>query len=238
VVKKWGAEGLPNDTISINFKGSAGQSFGAFLCHGITLRLEGETNDYVGKGLSGGKIILAPEAGAAYDLAEAILIGNTAFYGATAGEAYLGGRAGERFAVRNSGARIVVEGVGDHGCEYMTGGIVLILGKTGRNFGAGMSGGIAYIYDEDNYFKSKCNLGMVEIESINDTDDEIQVLNLIQTHVKYTGSTKAQTILTQWSQMRLRFLRVLPLEYKKILAQKHNEQLLAESVTTQTTTIV
>jgi glutamate synthase (NADPH/NADH) large chain/glutamate synthase (ferredoxin) len=232
VVKKWGADGLPKDTITINFKGSAGQSFGAFLCHGITLHLEGETNDYVGKGLSGGKIVLAPEADAGFDSDTAILIGNTAFYGATIGEAYLGGRAGERFAVRNSGANIVVEGVGDHGCEYMTGGAVVILGQTGRNFGAGMSGGIAYIYDENNDFKSKCNLGMVEVESVNDSEDEVQLLSMIQTHVKHTGSKKAQMILNQWSQMRLRFLRVLPLEYKKVLAQKHKEQLLAESPVT------
>jgi glutamate synthase (NADPH/NADH) large chain/glutamate synthase (ferredoxin) len=238
VVKKWGAEGLPKDTITINFKGSAGQSFGAFLCHGITLRLEGETNDYVGKGLSGGKIILSPEVDAAFDSDDAILIGNTAFYGATAGEAYLSGRAGERFAVRNSGASIVVEGVGDHGCEYMTGGQVLVLGKTGRNFGAGMSGGIAYIYDENNDFKSKCNLGMVEVESINDSDDEIQLLNLIQAHIKHTGSKKALAILDQWSQMRLRFLRVLPLEYKKVLALKHQEQLLAVSAAIHSKPIV
>jgi glutamate synthase (NADPH/NADH) large chain/glutamate synthase (ferredoxin) len=228
IVKKWGAEGLPDDTINIQFKGSAGQSFGAFLCNGISLRLVGETNDYVGKGLSGGKIVLSPEPDAAFDIETAILIGNTAFYGATAGEAYLGGRAGERFAVRNSGARIVVEGVGDHGCEYMTGGIVVVLGKTGRNFGAGMSGGIAFIYDEEDDFRSKCNLGMVELETINDSEDEIQLLNLIQSHVKHTGSKKAQLILNQWSQMRGRFLKILPTEYKKVLAKKQKLQLLAE----------
>jgi glutamate synthase (NADPH/NADH) large chain/glutamate synthase (ferredoxin) len=229
VVKKWGALGLPQDTITINFKGSAGQSFGAFLCPGITLRLEGETNDYVGKGLSGGKIVLAPEADAAFDSDNAILIGNTALYGATAGEAYLGGRAGERFAVRNSGAQIVVEGVGDHGCEYMTGGVVVILGQTGRNFGAGMSGGLAYIFDENSDFKSKCNLGMVEVENINESDDEIQLLSMIQAHRKHTGSKKAQVILNQWSQLRLKFLRVLPLEFKKVLQQKEKQQLLVQS---------
>ena len=168
VAKKYGLEGLPPDTISIKFTGSAGQSFGAFLSRGITLMLEGESNDYIGKGLSGGKIIVFPPKQALFTPEETILIGNTSLYGGTQGEAYFYGMAGERFAVRNSGVRAVVEGTGDHGCEYMTGGVVVVLGRTGRNFAAGMSGGVAFVLNELDKFQSRCNLGMVELEKVVD----------------------------------------------------------------------
>lgn len=224
IVKTKGPHGLPEDTITLKFKGSAGQSFGAFICPGISLFLEGEANDYVGKGLSGGKIAIYAPMNAGFNPETAILAGNTTLYGATSGEAYLGGIAGERFAVRNSGALAVVEGVGDHGCEYMTGGIVVVLGTTGRNFAAGMSGGIAYVLDEaidpQGGFLSRCNLSMVEVTRITELEDEKNLFHLIHNHLKYTGSVKAQRILNQWSVLKHKFFKVLPVDYKKVLENR------------------
>jgi len=211
---------LPADTITINFKGSAGQSFGAFLGKGITLRLEGESNDYLGKGLSGGKIIVTPPQGATFQPEDTILIGNTSLYGATRGECYFYGTAGERFAVRNSGVRTVIEGTGDHGCEYMTGGVVVVLGDTGRNFAAGMSGGEAYVWNEDGKFESRCNLGMVELEKVVEPED-VQILKtMIENHLHYTGSRKARMILDSWHMMLPHFVKVMPLDYKRVLAER------------------
>jgi glutamate synthase (NADPH/NADH) large chain len=200
--------------------------FGAFLAPGVMLELEGLANDYVGKGISGGKIIIYPDKKCGYQPEENIIIGNTTFYGAITGEAYIRGRAGERFCIRNSGLNAVVEGVGDHGCEYMTGGRVVILGTTGRNFGAGMSGGIAYVYDPDKKFSSRCNLGMVELEDIS-FEDEVTLGNLILNHSRYTGSSVAHKILDNFQKELKNFVKVMPLEYKRILAgQKELEKLL------------
>jgi glutamate synthase (ferredoxin) len=207
---------LLGDTITCRFKGVAGQSFGAFLAKGITFELEGMANDYVGKGISGGKIIVRPDERAHYKAGENTIIGNTAFYGAVSGEAYVGGLAGERFGVRNSGLSAVVEGVGDHGCEYMTGGRVIVLGRTGRNFAAGMSGGIAYVYDEDKAFKSRCNMDMVELGPLSE-DDRDTVYNLLHNHLKYTRSTKAKKIINNMHLELKKFVKVMPLEYKRIL---------------------
>src|SRR5262249_1658854 len=179
VTKRYGAEGLPDDTIRLNFTGSAGQSFGAFVPKGITLTLEGESNDYIGKGLCGGKIIVTPPSNAAFRAEDNVIVGNVAFYGATSGEAYIHGAAGERFCVRNSGANIVVQSIGDHGCEYMTGGRVVVLGPTGRNFAAGMSGGIAYIVNDSTNFADRCNLSMVTLTSLDDTEEIEFVKNMI-----------------------------------------------------------
>ncbi|MCX5749934.1 MAG: glutamate synthase large subunit [Candidatus Saganbacteria bacterium] len=216
ISKKWGEEGLPDDTIRLKFKGSSGQSFGAFLAKGVTLELEGECNDYVGKGLSGGKIIVYPDRSSRFDAKENIVIGNTAFYGATGGDAYIRGIAGERFCVRNSGIYAVVEGIGDHGCEYMTGGRVAILGKTGRNFAAGMSGGIAYVYDIDGKFAQRCNTAMVEL-SMPSVRDESILMYLLENHYKYTRSDVAKKILDNFSEEIKRIIRVIPKEYKSIL---------------------
>jgi glutamate synthase (ferredoxin) len=209
-------EGLPHDTIRLHFSGSAGQSFGAFVPKGITLSLEGDANDYVGKGLSGGKIAIFPPDKAAFVPEENIIIGNTAFYGATDGEAYIRGIAGERFCVRNSGVRAVVEGVGDHGCEYMTGGRVVVLGRTGRNFAAGMSGGIAYVLDEDGTFLSRCNREMVLLEQIEETFEAEEVKIMIQHHATFTGSTVAQRILQNWEEYVWKFVKVIPKDYKRM----------------------
>jgi len=217
VSKRYGADGLPEDTIRIHFNGSAGQSFGAFVPRGITLTLEGDANDYVGKGLSGGKLAVYPPRPASFVPEENILIGNVALYGATAGEAYFRGVAGERFCVRNSGAHAVVEGVGDHGCEYMTGGRVVVIGPTGRNFAAGMSGGIAFVLDAKGDFKRRCNLEMVELESL-DADDVEQVRELLRRHVRYTSSTLAQKLLDRWKSTQLKFVKVMPKDYKRVLA--------------------
>ena len=217
VSKRYGADGLPEDTIRIHFNGSAGQSFGAFVPRGITLTLEGDANDYVGKGLSGGKLAVYPPRPASFVPEENILIGNVALYGATAGEAYFRGVAGERFCVRNSGAHAVVEGVGDHGCEYMTGGRVVVIGPTGRNFAAGMSGGIAFVLDAKGDFKRRCNLEMVELESL-DADDVEQVRELLRRHVRYTSSTLAQKLLDRWKSTQLKFVNVMPKDYKRVLA--------------------
>jgi len=225
VCRQYGEGALPDDTISCKFTGFAGQSFGAFLARGITFELEGMTNDYVGKGLSGGKIIIYADKKSDYKPEENILIGNTTFYGATSGEAYISGKAGERFCIRNSGLYAVSEGVGDHGCEYMTGGRVVILGKTGRNFGAGMSGGIAYVYDKDKTFKKNCNMEMISLESLN-KDDKETVKNLLYNHHKYTGSLVAKKVVNRFSNEIRNFVKVMPLEYKLILEGKKIEEKL------------
>ncbi len=212
-----GVNGLPEDTIEILFRGSAGQSFGAFMPPGITWRLEGDANDYIGKGLSGGKIILYPPEGSAFVAEENIITGNVALYGATAGEAYIRGMAGERFCVRNSGVSAVVESVGDHGCEYMTGGRVVVLGQTGRNFAAGMSGGVAYILDETGEFPSRCNMQMVNLEKLEDSAEAEEVRQMIDRHAKYTRSQKAFKVLAMWEKMLPKFVKVMPKDYKRVL---------------------
>ena len=218
VTRRWGGEGLPDDTIRINGTGSAGQSFGAFVPRGITLSLEGDANDYVGKGLSGGRIIVYPPRAAAFVAEQNIIVGNVALYGATSGEAYLRGIAGERFAVRNSGAMAVVEGVGDHGCEYMTGGRVVVLGKTGRNFAAGMSGGIAYVLDADGAFPRRCNRELVDLDPLDSADDEAVLRELLERHLEHTGSAVAARVLATWPQVIADFVKVMPRDYKRVLA--------------------
>ena len=252
VAKRYGHKGLPEDTIAIKATGIAGQSFGAFLAQGVSIELEGEGNDYVGKGMSGGRIAIYPPKDCPIDPAENIIVGNTVLYGAISGECYFNGVAGERFAVRNSGALAVVEGVGDHGCEYMTGGVVVVLGKTGRNFAAGMSGGIAYVLDESRSFDQLCNLSMVELEPIPEEDDTLELLahqggdlethgrvhlmsdmtrhdaqrlkHLIQNHKRYTGSPRAQHILDHWQQYLPFFVKVMPVDYRAALKQIQAEQ--------------
>ncbi|MBL8484107.1 MAG: glutamate synthase subunit alpha, partial [Rhodocyclaceae bacterium] len=241
VAKRYGSKGLPEDTITVRLSGTAGQSFGAFLARGITLELTGEGNDYVGKGLSGGRIVVKPAAKFRGRPEENIIIGNTVLYGAIEGECYFRGVAGERFAVRNSGAIAVVEGTGDHGCEYMTGGTVVVLGQTGRNFAAGMSGGVAYVLDEDGSFKKRCNLSMVELEAVPEElaasetgeleshgrvdinhlamADEQILLTLIGQHMHYTGSDRAHMILDNWAEFRTKFVKVMPLEYRRALQE-------------------
>ncbi|MCX7847584.1 MAG: glutamate synthase large subunit [bacterium] len=227
VTRRWGARGLPRDTIRFTFTGSAGQSFGAFLAPGITLRLEGDANDYVGKGLSGGTIIVVPPRDAHFVAHENIIVGNVVLYGATSGELYVCGMAGERFAVRNSGAIAVVEGVGDHGCEYMTGGRVVVLGQTGVNFAAGMSGGIAYVYDENELFGTRCNLDMVDLETVWTEADQRELHALITQHLMYTGSARAQYILDNWETCYPLFVKVMPMDYKRVLermrVQEHTD---------------
>jgi glutamate synthase (ferredoxin) len=217
VTRRWGAEGLPEDTIRFHFKGSAGQSFGAFVPRGVTLVLEGDANDYVGKGLSGGKIVVFPPEGATFVPEENIVIGNVAFYGATGGEAYVRGLAGERFCVRNSGVNAVVEGVGDHGCEYMTGGRVVVLGRTGRNFAAGMSGGIAYVLDVDGGFAARCNGQMVGREPLEDPEETALVRRMVERHAEATGSAYARRVLEEWARQAPRFVRVVPHDYRRVL---------------------
>ena len=256
VAEKYGHAGLPDDTIYITLKGSAGQSFGAMLAHGVTMELIGEGNDYVGKGLSGGRLIVRPNPGFHGDTKANIIIGNTVLYGATEGEAFFAGVAGERFAVRNSGATTVVEGVGDHGCEYMTGGTVVVLGMTGRNFSAGMSGGVAYVFDENGSFESRCNMAQVSLEPVeeeiaarqgSDSGDELEshgqvdvrhlgmadedlLKGLVEKHARYTGSLQARRILEDWATCRARFVKVMPHEYRRALtemaAQKAEKQQL------------
>ncbi|MCR4436513.1 MAG: glutamate synthase large subunit [Clostridiales bacterium] len=217
VTKRYGAAGLPEDTINLYFKGSAGQSFGAFVPPGITLTLEGDANDYIGKGLSGGKIIVFPPEGSTFKPEENIIIGNVAFYGATSGEAYINGVAGERFCVRNSGLKAVVEAVGDHGCEYMTGGRVVVLGPTGRNFAAGMSGGIAYVFDAAGDFSTRCNTEMVEMESLEEKDEIEELHAMIIKHYGYTKSLAAKRILDRWEESVPKFVKVMPKDYKRML---------------------
>jgi glutamate synthase (NADPH/NADH) large chain len=235
IAKRYGHEGLADDTIHIRFAGSAGQSLGAFLAKGVTIEVIGDTNDYCGKGLSGGRISVQPSPKFRGKPGENVITGNVVLYGAIAGEAYFRGVGGERFAVRNSGAETVVEGVGDHGCEYMTGGTVVVLGLTGRNFAAGMSGGIAYVLDEDGGFKSRCNPAMVDLEPVlteieqdaklsrdlwhQGLADEVVLRGLIERHARYTGSAHAKEILEQWAQVRGRFVKVFPKEYRRALAE-------------------
>jgi glutamate synthase (NADPH) large chain len=217
ITTRWGGEGLPDDTIKVHFRGSAGQSFGAFVPRGVTFTLEGDANDYWGKGLSGGRLVVFPPRQSTFVPEHNIVIGNVALYGATSGEAYVRGVAGERFAVRNSGVHAVVEGIGDHGCEYMTGGRVVVLGTSGRNFAAGMSGGIAYVLDVDGDFKRRCNLGMVELGPLDQAEEIELVRRLVRRHVDYTGSTYAKGILANWIDVQPRFVRVMPKDYKRVL---------------------
>ena len=219
ISRRHGKAGLPDDTIVVAARGTAGQSFGAFAPAGLTLSLVGDANDYVGKGLSGGILAVAPPAESPFVASDNVIVGNTVLYGATSGEAYFAGRAGERFAVRNSGAVAVVEGVGDHGCEYMTGGTVLVLGTAGRNFGAGMSGGLAYVYDEDGRFREMCNMQMIEIETLTE-EDRAKVRSLLERHVARTESVKGRALLQGFFGGASRFVKVVPLEYKKILDKK------------------
>ena len=230
--EKYGHQGLPEDTISINVIGTAGQSFEAWATKGVTLKLTGEGNDYVGKGLSGGKIIIRVPSDCKIDKAEEnIIVGNTVLYGAISGEAYFNGVGGERFCVRNSGATAVVEGMGDHGCEYMTGGVVVSLGQTGRNFAAGMSGGIAYVFDENNNFAKLCNMEMVELGKIRSDGSNVDVSDLLQAdetrlkqlitnHHQYTGSERAELILANWDEYLSKFIKVMPVDYRNALEKK------------------
>jgi glutamate synthase (NADPH/NADH) large chain len=252
VAKRYGHAGLPDGTIHVRFAGTAGQSFGAWLARGISFELDGDANDYVGKGLSGGRIIIRPPADSGIVPEESIIVGNTVLYGAIEGECYFRGVAGERFAVRNSGAIAVIEGAGDHCCEYMTGGVVVVLGVTGRNFAAGMSGGIAYVIDEDGTFKSRCNMAMVELEPVpeeeqiaeqeynlyNDleshgrvdvmsdltTKDAERLHMLIANHARYTNSKRAAEILADWQRYRPLFRKVMPVEYRRALAEMAKEK--------------
>jgi len=243
VTRRHGAAGLPADTIRITFTGSAGQSFGAFVPAGMTMKLIGDANDGFGKGLSGGRVIVAPSALSAFKSEENIIIGNVAFYGATSGEGYVRGVAGERFCVRNSGAVVVVEGVGDHGCEYMTGGRVVVLGRTGRNFAAGMSGGIAYVLDLHGTFQRRCNMEMVDLEPVSDADDLDFLRVAIMKHLTYTGSMYAERLLSDFDSVRRHMVKVMPREYKRALAEqaKRREQpepLVEQLVVTQVVTTV
>ena len=250
VAKRYGHAGLPEDTIHISLTGVAGQAFGAWVSKGVTLDLMGEANDYVGKGLSGGKLIIRPDPESGITPGESMIVGNTVLYGAITGECYFRGIAGERFAVRNSGAIAVVEGTGDHGCEYMTGGIVVVLGETGRNFAAGMSGGIAYVLDEAGDFKRRCNLSMVDLEPVEDEEAVMERLHrsdieahgmvdvradmtrfdaerlhqLISNHARYTNSTRAQEILADWDTYQAKFVKVMPVEYRRALQEMQAEQ--------------
>jgi glutamate synthase (NADPH/NADH) large chain len=255
IAKRYDHAGLPHDTITVSFKGTAGQSFGAWLARGVTFELEGDANDYVGKGLSGGRIVVKPPADSGIVPEESIIIGNTVLYGAVEGECYFSGVAGERFAVRNSGAVAVIEGAGDHCCEYMTGGVVVVLGRTGRNFAAGMSGGIAYVLDEDGTFATRCNLAMVELEPIPEEEDVAEreygqhndliahglvdvmadltsgdadrLHRLISNHARYTGSRRAAEILADWKRYCPMFRKVMPLEYRRALAEMAKERAVA-----------
>jgi glutamate synthase domain-containing protein 2/glutamate synthase domain-containing protein 3 len=228
IARQQGAHGLPEGTIEIAFSGSAGQSFAAWLAPGITFSLRGETNDYTGKGLSGGIVAVRPPEAALFRAEENMIVGNTVLYGATAGRAFFRGLAGERFAVRNSGAYAVVEGVGDHGCEYMTGGRVIVLGRTGRNFAAGMSGGIAYVYDRDRGFKARCNLELVDLDDM-DADDEDEVRALISEHAQRTGSLVARNVLAAWDRERTRFVKVMPRDYKRVLEERAQAEAEAQA---------
>jgi glutamate synthase domain-containing protein 3 len=231
IVNQHGPQGLPDNTLEIVFRGSAGQSFGAFLAPGVTLKLIGESNDYLGKGLSGGRIVVKTPDKSPFIAHENIIVGNTLLYGATRGEVFINGMAGERFCVRNSGATAVVEGLGDHGCEYMTGGTVIVLGNTGCNFSAGMSGGVAYVLDEAQLFDTKCNLDMVELESVWKEEDKNILHDLIQQHFRWTGSVRAQYILDAWPDMVGRFVKVVPIDYRRALEKMR----AAEQRDTETT---
>jgi glutamate synthase (NADPH/NADH) large chain len=225
IARLYGSAGLPDGTIKCRFNGSAGQSFGAFLMSGIELFLEGDSNDYLGKGLSGGRIIVVPPQGSTFESDKNIIIGNTVLYGAKKGEIYISGIAGERFGVRNSGANAVVEGVGNHCCEYMTGGRVVVLGSTGSNFAAGMSGGIAYVLNENGDFDFYCNMGMVELSLVEDFNDTNELTQLISRHYKFTGSKKAKLILDDLNSWLPRFIKVIPYDYKKVLQELKLEEI-------------
>jgi glutamate synthase domain-containing protein 3 len=218
IARRYGAAGLPEDTIRFDFEGSAGQSFGAFLAHGVTLTLEGDANDYAGKGLSGGRLIVFPPKQSKFQPEKNIIIGNVVLYGATGGEAFFSGVAGERFAVRNSGATAVVEGTGDHGCEYMTRGLVVVLGECGRNFAAGMNGGIAYVLDElGDFAEKRCNRAGVDLEPFVDEQDIATVRALIERHLEFTGSPRAKYVLDNWTELIGKFVKVFPHDYKRVL---------------------
>jgi len=251
IARRHGHDGLPDDTVHVAFVGCAGQSFGAFLARGVTFELQGATNDYVGKGLSGGRVVVYPDPESPARPEENIVVGNTVMYGAIEGEAYFRGVAGERFCVRNSGATAVVEGTGDHGCEYMTGGTVAVLGRTGRNFAAGMSGGIAYVYDEDGRFAERCNMSMVALEKVLPEaeqagaevelaarngrvlhvgqTDEALLRSLIERHLRFTGSTRALSLLDHWETARSRFVKVFPHEYRRALGEQYAAKVRAEA---------
>jgi glutamate synthase (ferredoxin) len=233
VTRRHGSRGLAEDTLRITFTGSAGQSFGAFVPRGMTLRLVGDANDGFAKGLSGGKVIVYPPALSAFKSQDNIIIGNVAFYGATSGEGYVRGVAGERFCVRNSGATVVVEGVGDHGCEYMTGGRVVVLGRTGRNFAAGMSGGIAYVLDADGRFERRCNRDMVDLEPLMDSEDIDFLRVAIVKHLTYTGSRYAEGLLSDFATVRRRVVKVMPREYKRALAGQAAREAATEPLVEQ-----
>jgi glutamate synthase (NADPH/NADH) large chain len=234
LTRRWGGAGLPDDTITVDLRGSAGQSFGAFVPRGLTLRLEGDANDYFGKGLSGGRLVVHPDRAARFKAEENVIAGNVVLYGATGGEAFIRGVVGERFCVRNSGALAVVEGVGDHGCEYMTGGRAVVLGRTGRNFGAGMSGGIAYVLDRDGEFPGLVNAEMVRVESVDD-DDAALLLDAVSRHQQYTGSTVAAELLGGWDEALARFVKVMPVDYQRVLVvmREAKEEGLSEDDTLQ-----
>jgi glutamate synthase domain-containing protein 3 len=219
ITRRTGEAGLPPDTIRFKATGSAGQSFMAFAPSGLTIELEGEANDYFCKGLSGGTAILYPPRESSFDPNQNVIVGNVSFYGATAGRAFILGPAGERFCVRNSGAQVVVEGVGDHGCEYMTGGRAVVLGPVGRNFGAGMSGGVAYLWDEDGRSAPRINTGMVELETLDEPADVAELKGLIEAHLEATGSARARAILDEWPAQRSKFVKVMPRDYKRALAE-------------------
>jgi glutamate synthase (NADPH/NADH) large chain len=225
IAKRYGLAGLPDNTINVKFKGSAGQSFGAFLTKGVSFKLEGETNDYFAKGLSGGRIAILPPTRANFAAEENIIAGNTGLYGATSGELYINGRVGERFGVRNSGAIAVLEGAGDHCCEYMTGGRVVVLGETGRNFAAGMSGGVAYVWDKKHTFDYFCNMDMVEINLVEDSVSRKELHELIRQHYLYTGSKLARMMLDDWSRYVEDFIQVIPIEYKRVLQEEQMARL-------------
>ena len=225
IAKRYGDAGLQDHTITVGFKGSAGQSFGAFLAAGITFYLEGEANDYLGKSLSGGRIVLIPPKTASFLPEKNIIGGNTLLYGATAGEIFINGRVGERFCVRNSGAVAVVEGVGDHCCEYMTGGRTVVLGPTGKNFAAGMSGGLAYVLDMKGNFDYFCNMEMVELTLVEDKSDSLELQQLIGRHLHYTQSPVAKQILDDWEEYLKYFIKVTPIEYKRVLQEDKMEEI-------------
>ena len=228
IVKRHGPQGLPDGTVDVAMSGSAGQSFGAFLAPGVTLRLVGDANDYLGKGLSGGRIVVQTPPGSPFDPKDNVIAGNTLLYGATSGEVFINGLVGERFAVRNSGVTAVVEGVGDHGCEYMTGGVVAVLGVTGRNFAAGMSGGIAYVLDEHQLFDTLCNLDMVDLESLWQEEDRRILHDLIRRHEKWTGSRQARGILEDWHEMAGKFVKVVPIDYRRALERLRQREAVGD----------
>jgi glutamate synthase (NADPH/NADH) large chain/glutamate synthase (ferredoxin) len=230
IAAKHGLEGLPEDTIRVDFHGTAGQSFGGWLAHGVTFTLHGDANDYTGKGLSGGTLVVRTPSSATYTAEENVAIGNVVLYGATGGKAFFRGLAGERFCVRNSGASAVVEGVGDHGCEYMTGGRAVILGPTGRNFAAGMSGGLAYVLDEDGTFRARVNPSMLDqLEEMTESD-AIEVHELVTEHFHRTGSPVAERVLSSWASLRSKFVKVFPADYKRVLAELETEEQRAHTV--------